>query len=74
MYMKYLFVCNSYLKTDGGSPFILFSLKDQIKNPCYTANVCRDLQGKLECGDFKFTEIACIPAMPAKIIRKFEKS
>ena len=33
----------------------------------YTANVCRDLQGL--CGeigvqDFKFTGIACIPAIP----------
>ena len=30
--------------------------------------------GKSECGDFKFTGIACIPEIPAKIIRKFEKS
>ena len=33
----------------------------------YTANVCRDLQGlcgEIKCGDFKFTGIACIPAIP----------
>ena len=29
--------------------------------------------GESECGDFKFMGIACIPAFPAKIIRKFEK-
>ena len=28
------------------------------------AGIYRDFAGKLECGDFKFTEIACIPAIP----------
>ena len=39
-YMKYFFVCNSYLKTGGGSPFIPFSLKYQIKNPCQIGLLC----------------------------------
>ena len=43
-YMKYLFVCNSYLKTSGGSPFIFFSIKDQIKNPC---QLCVQVQKKI---------------------------
>ena len=37
------------------------------------AGIYRVFTGKLECGDFKFTGIACIPAIPAKITRKFEK-
>ena len=28
------------------------------------AGIYRDFAGKLECGDFKFTGIACIPAIP----------
>jgi hypothetical protein len=37
------------------------------------AGIYRVFAGKSECGDFKFTRIACIPTIPAKIIRKFEK-
>ena len=28
------------------------------------AGIYRDFAGKSECGDFKFTGIACIPAIP----------
>ena len=28
------------------------------------AGIYRDFAGKAECGDFKFTGIACIPAIP----------
>ena len=28
------------------------------------AGIYRDFAGKLECGDFKFTGIACIPTIP----------
>ena len=28
------------------------------------AGIYRDFEGKSECGDFKFTGIACIPAIP----------
>ena len=28
------------------------------------AGIYRDFAGKLECGDFKFMGIACIPAIP----------
>ena len=28
------------------------------------AGIYRDFAGKLECGNFKFTGIACIPAIP----------
>ena len=35
--------------------------------------IYRDSAGKSECGDFKFMGIACIPTIPAKIVKKFEK-
>ena len=38
------------------------------------AGIYRVFTGKSECGDFKFMGIACIPAISAKIIRKFEKN
>ena len=31
------------------------------------AGVCRDFAGKLECRDFKFMGIACIPAIPVSL-------
>ena len=37
------------------------------------AGIYRDFAEKSECGDFKFTGIACIPAISTNIIRKFEK-
>ena len=37
------------------------------------AGISRDFTEKSECGDFKFTGIACMPEIPVKIIRKFEK-
>ena len=36
------------------------------------AGNCRDFAGKLECRDFKFRGIACIPAIP--VILKFPHS
>ena len=35
--------------------------------------IYRVFMGKSKCGDFKFMGIACIPTIPAKIVRKFEK-
>ena len=35
--------------------------------------VYRVFTGKFKCEDFKFMGIACIPTIPAKIVKKFEK-
>ena len=46
---------NHYLITNP--PFIITALQ-------MFAGIYRDFAGKSECGDFKFTGIACIPAIP----------
>jgi hypothetical protein len=38
------------------------------------AGIYRDFAGKSECGDFKFTRIACIPAIPVIFEEKKKKS
>ena len=55
---------DKFLPNNHHTQWKLLNFENWISALQMFAGICRDSAGKLECRDFKFTGIACIPAIP----------